>query len=100
LDLAEAVGIPPEAVTLSKVTALLEDQESADLSEYGEMLSSTLKLCEEISQENLIMLEHSFDLVGSLITTITEPDASRLTYLSTGCIQGEKAAGHLVERRA
>jgi flagellar biosynthesis/type III secretory pathway chaperone len=100
LDLAEAVGIPPEDVTLSKVTELLEDQESADLSEYGEMLSSTLKLCQEISQENLIMLEHSFDLVGSLITTITEPDASRFTYLPTGCIQGEKTAGHLVERRA
>lgn len=100
LDLAEAVGVPSEEVTLSKVAALLEDQESADLSEYGESLSSTLKLCQEIGQENLIMLEHSFDLVGSLITAVAEPDASRYTYLPTDCIQGEKTAGHLVERRA
>ena len=100
LDLAEAVGVPSEEVTLSKVAALLEDQESADLSEFGESLSSTLKLCQEIGQENLIMLEHSFDLVGSLITAVAEPDASRYTYLPTGCIQGEKTAGHLVERQA
>ncbi len=100
LELAEALGVPPEEVTLSKVTGLLQDRESADLFGYGEALSSTLRLCEEIGNENLIMLEHSFDLVGSLITTLTEPDASHFTYLPTGHIQEGKPAAHLVERQA
>ncbi|MFQ5750084.1 MAG: flagellar protein FlgN [Planctomycetota bacterium] len=98
--LAEALGIRPADVTLSKMTALLEDREAADLSECGSSLSSVLSLCQQVSRENAILLEHSFDLVGSLISTIAEPEQGKFTYLPSGGIKGETVAGHLVERRA
>ncbi len=98
--LAEALGVPPDEVTLSRVTARLEGEDSADLSESGENLASLLTLCRDIGRENTILLEHSFDLVGSLISTLTDPEEGHTTYLPSGQVQGNQAAGHLVARQA
>ncbi len=98
--LAEALGIPPDRVTLSRVTAELEDQDSADLSASGENLASLLNLCRDIGRENTILLEHSFDLVGSLISTLTDSVGGHTTYLPSGQVQVDQSAGHLVARQA
>lgn len=100
LRLAAALGLPAEAVTLSKVIASLEERESADLSECGATLASVLSLCQEIGRENAILLEHSFDLVGSLLSSFAEQSVGHFTYLPTGAFQGGAVSGHLVERRA
>lgn len=98
--LAERLGVPPKDVTLSRVSALLEERESADLLGCGTTLASILTHCQEISRENAVLLDHSFSLVESLIAEITDPAVGPSTYLPTGGAQAERAPGHLVERRA
>jgi flagellar biosynthesis/type III secretory pathway chaperone len=99
-ELASALGVLAAEITLSKLAAFPEMKGSAELSECGLVLSSLLGLCQDISRQNLILLEHSFDLVGGLISAIADSGSGPLAYLPTGQVQSGKTSPCLVERRA
>ncbi len=98
--IAEAIGIPPEALTLSVLEERLEEPLANQLSTLRSKLRAILQSIREANEENRVFLQHSVDFVKGSLDLIRHLTLTSPTYMPTGGLESDRCDSRFVSEKA
>ena len=99
-ELAEAIGIPTEALTLSVLEERLEEPMATKLNILRSKLSAILQSIREANEENRVFLQHSVDFVKGSLDLIRHLTLTSPTYMASGGLDGDGCNSRFVSEKA
>ncbi len=98
--LADNMGVPPEALTLSALEQRVKEPFVTQLSTHRSNLSAILQSIREVNEGNRVFLQHSVDFVKGSLALIRHLTASNPKYMATGILDGDRLDGRFVSEKA
>jgi len=83
-DLAKATGLPLEEVTIREFAEAVDENSRRELLMRREQLSKLVKRAKQISESNLMLVEHSMGLFQQLLECLSTDGAAGTQYAATG----------------
>ena len=93
---AETLALPPQSLTLSKLSDMVEEPYSLNLKKSGSNLLALSQTIQEINQSSKPVLLHSLKLVRSSMSMLENLMFPDNVYYRSGSMQGKNQCGRVV----
>lgn len=99
-ELADRIGLSPNAVTLSTLEERLKEPFAGRLRALRSNLSAILQSIREVNEENRVFLQHSADFIKGSLALIRYLTVSSPTYMASGALDGDRCDARFVSEKA
>ena len=96
LDLAVALGISDQDLTLTQIAQVVGEPFAGELRQVNDNFSSVLKKLQTANERNKLIVEHSLALLRGSFQLLNELLAPSTVYYRTGNLQSSKSTGKCV----